>query len=204
MLHVLVMAPSACCNERGVALNTANSLCASAIAVFSSATSLSKDVLIFCASANALGACFLRTASTCASLSEEVLWRLAILKTSNNTALRKGAVPHVFHTLLESSTQKCLRLSGPTPAHSFTTTIANCAGARCLFAICLTMCSREEEECTLHTGMSMSTHVLHPAKTSTHTRPVSPIASMAFMTGVLRIRFSIFKRANQRSLTRAE
>ena len=99
MLHVLVMAPSACCNERGVALNTANSLCASAIAVFSSATSSSKDALIFCASANALGACFIRTASTCASLSKEALLRLAILEVSDNAALRKGALPHSFYIL---------------------------------------------------------------------------------------------------------
>jgi len=109
MLHVLVMAPSACCNERGVALNTANSLCASAIAVFSSATSSSKDALIFCASANALGACFLRTASTCASLSKDALWRLAILKTSDNTALRKGALPHFlqFKRLADDMPQPC-------------------------------------------------------------------------------------------------
>jgi hypothetical protein len=49
------MDPKACCKERGVALNKANSLWASAMAVLSNAISLSKPAFILWASANAFG-----------------------------------------------------------------------------------------------------------------------------------------------------
>ena len=61
MLHVLVMDFRACSRDLGVALKTANSLSASAMAAFSNSTSLSKDVFIFWARANTLAAYFLLT-----------------------------------------------------------------------------------------------------------------------------------------------